>query len=168
MQPLGALDRGPVSQAITPQIWRDFRENVSARSPAFLFISPSPVPYLGRNNYFLCAFKMQILRSNRRLLLNFSKTILFWVERRERPCPYSSPELLNAMFTVNPFNSQIEAIKRGLLKVLSQAVLDLLTWQELERRVCGDPELSVEALKKCSEFFSRFYLRDQSHFRNAL
>lgn len=56
-------------------------------------------------------------------------------------------------FTWNSFNLQIEAIRRGLLKVLSQAVLDLLTWQELERRVCGDPELSVEALKKCSEFF---------------
>ncbi|XP_068728218.1 E3 ubiquitin-protein ligase HECTD3-like [Montipora capricornis] len=47
---------------------------------------------------------------------------------------------------------QIEAIRRGLLKVLSQAVLDLLTWQELERRVCGDPELSVEALKKCMQY----------------
>ena len=39
-----------------------------------------------------------------------------------------------------------------MLKVLSQAVLDLLTWQELERRVCGDPELTVEALKKCSKY----------------
>lgn len=59
-------------------------------------------------------------------------------------------------FTWNSFNLQIEAIRRGLLKVLSQAVLDLLTWQELERRVCGDPELSVEALKKCSEFLLPF------------
>ena len=50
------------------------------------------------------------------------------------------------------FSFQIEAIRRGLLKVLSQAVLDLLTWQELERRVCGDPELTVEALKKCSKY----------------
>lgn len=47
---------------------------------------------------------------------------------------------------------QIEAIRRGLLKVLSQAVLDLLTWQELERRVCGDPDLAVEALKKCMHY----------------
>lgn len=47
---------------------------------------------------------------------------------------------------------QIEAIRRGLLKVLSQAVLDLLTWQELERRVCGDPDLTVEALKKCMHY----------------
>ena len=55
------------------------------------------------------------------------------------------------------FNQQIEAIKRGLLKVLSQAVLDLLTWQELERRVCGDPQLSVEALKRCSELCCKFW-----------
>lgn len=48
--------------------------------------------------------------------------------------------------------TQIEAIRRGLLKVLSQAVLDLLTWQELERRVCGDPDLTVEALKKCMHY----------------
>lgn len=51
------------------------------------------------------------------------------------------------------FCLQIEAIRRGLLKVLSQAVLDLLTWQELERRVCGDPDLAVEALKKCSKCY---------------
>lgn len=48
--------------------------------------------------------------------------------------------------------TQIEAVRRGLLKVLSQAVLDLLTWQELERRVCGDPDLTVEALKKCMHY----------------
>ena len=64
MQPLGVQDRGPVSPEIPPRIWRDFRENVSARSPrsflfhslqslvcvrsipAVLFISLSPVPYL--------------------------------------------------------------------------------------------------------------------------
>uniref|UniRef100_A0A8C5QNN2 E3 ubiquitin-protein ligase HECTD3 n=1 Tax=Leptobrachium leishanense TaxID=445787 RepID=A0A8C5QNN2_9ANUR len=43
---------------------------------------------------------------------------------------------------------QIHAIRAGLLKVVPQAVLDLLTWQEVEKRICGDPEVSVEALKK--------------------
>ncbi|XP_053549532.1 E3 ubiquitin-protein ligase HECTD3 isoform X2 [Bombina bombina] len=47
---------------------------------------------------------------------------------------------------------QVGAIQAGLLKVVPQAVLDLLTWQELERRVCGDPEISVEALKKLTRF----------------
>ncbi|KAE8609931.1 hypothetical protein XENTR_v10011949 [Xenopus tropicalis] len=47
---------------------------------------------------------------------------------------------------------QIGALQAGLLKVVPQAVLDLLTWQELEKRVCGDPEITVEALKKLTRF----------------
>uniref|UniRef100_A0A3Q2XQW4 HECT domain containing 3 n=1 Tax=Hippocampus comes TaxID=109280 RepID=A0A3Q2XQW4_HIPCM len=43
---------------------------------------------------------------------------------------------------------QIAALQAGLLKVVPQAVLDLLTWQEVEKKVCGDPEISVEALKR--------------------
>ena len=39
----------------------------------------------------------------------------------------------------------------GLVKVVPQAVLDLLTWQEVEKKVCGDPEITVEALKRLSE-----------------
>ena len=46
---------------------------------------------------------------------------------------------------------QIEWMRRGLLSVIPQAVLDLLTWQELEKRVCGDPEITVEALKRTSQ-----------------
>uniref|UniRef100_A0A672I7D0 E3 ubiquitin-protein ligase HECTD3-like n=1 Tax=Salarias fasciatus TaxID=181472 RepID=A0A672I7D0_SALFA len=42
---------------------------------------------------------------------------------------------------------QIAAMRAGLLKVVPQAVLDLLTWQEVEKKVCGDPEITVEALK---------------------
>ncbi|XP_053738800.1 E3 ubiquitin-protein ligase HECTD3 [Synchiropus splendidus] len=47
---------------------------------------------------------------------------------------------------------QIAAIQTGLLKVVPQAVLDLLTWQELEKKVCGDPEISVEALKRLTRY----------------
>lgn len=42
-------------------------------------------------------------------------------------------------------------MQAGLLKVVPQAVLDLLTWQEVEKKVCGDPEITVEALKRLSE-----------------
>jgi len=45
-------------------------------------------------------------------------------------------------------DKQIKAIRTGLLKVVPRAVLDLLTWQELESRICGEPEITVEALKK--------------------
>lgn len=49
---------------------------------------------------------------------------------------------------------QIAAMQAGLLKVVPQAVLDLLTWQEVEKKVCGDPEITVEALKRLSTFHS--------------
>lgn len=52
---------------------------------------------------------------------------------------------------------QIAAMQAGLLKVVPQAVLDLLTWQEVEKKVCGDPEISVEALKRLSEFSLLIY-----------
>jgi len=35
-----------------------------------------------------------------------------------------------------------------LLQVIPQAVLELLTCQELEERVCGSAEITIEALKK--------------------
>jgi len=50
---------------------------------------------------------------------------------------------------------QIAAMQAGLLKVVPQAVLDLLTWQEVEKKVCGDPEITVEALKRLSECSAR-------------
>ncbi|XP_057298971.1 E3 ubiquitin-protein ligase HECTD3-like [Hydractinia symbiolongicarpus] len=50
------------------------------------------------------------------------------------------------------FQEQIVAIRNGLEKVVPKAVLTLLTWQELERRICGDPEISVEALKKSAHY----------------
>ncbi|CAN9503008.1 unnamed protein product [Ophioblennius macclurei] len=50
---------------------------------------------------------------------------------------------------------QIAAIQRGLLTVVPQAVLDLLTWQEVERKVCGDPEITIEALKQSAQYVSQ-------------
>uniref|UniRef100_A0A8C2E9I2 HECT domain containing 3 n=1 Tax=Cyprinus carpio TaxID=7962 RepID=A0A8C2E9I2_CYPCA len=47
---------------------------------------------------------------------------------------------------------QIAAMQAGLVKVVPQAVLDLLTWQEVEKKVCGDPEITVEALKRLTRF----------------
>ncbi|XP_041961858.1 E3 ubiquitin-protein ligase HECTD3 isoform X1 [Alosa sapidissima] len=47
---------------------------------------------------------------------------------------------------------QIAAMRAGLVKVVPQAVLDLLTWQEAEKKVCGDPEITVEALKRLTRY----------------
>ncbi|NXG44920.1 HECD3 ligase, partial [Psilopogon haemacephalus] len=42
---------------------------------------------------------------------------------------------------------QIAAIRAGLLRVVPQPVLDLLTWQQLEKKVCGDPEITAAELR---------------------
>ena len=47
---------------------------------------------------------------------------------------------------------QIEAIRQGLTKVVPADVLSLLTWQELELKVCGSPEITIEALKKAVRY----------------
>ncbi|NXR37640.1 HECD3 ligase, partial [Zosterops hypoxanthus] len=47
---------------------------------------------------------------------------------------------------------QIEAIRAGLLCVVPQPVLDLLTCQQMEKRICGDPEITVAELRKFIKF----------------
>lgn len=42
-------------------------------------------------------------------------------------------------------------MREGFLSVVPEAVLNLLTWQEIEKRVCGDPEITVEGIRKSSE-----------------
>ncbi|XP_025062554.1 E3 ubiquitin-protein ligase HECTD3-like isoform X1 [Alligator sinensis] len=47
---------------------------------------------------------------------------------------------------------QIAALQAGLLRVVPQTILDFITWQQLEKKVCGDPEVTVEALKNFTQF----------------
>ncbi|NXY50964.1 HECD3 ligase, partial [Ceuthmochares aereus] len=47
---------------------------------------------------------------------------------------------------------QIAAIRAGLLRVVPQPVLDLLTWQQLERKVCGDPVITMDKLQNFSKY----------------
>eukprot|EP01012_Entosiphon_sulcatum_P010360 TRINITY_DN16038_c0_g1_i1.p1 TRINITY_DN16038_c0_g1~~TRINITY_DN16038_c0_g1_i1.p1 ORF type:complete len:4478 (+),score=532.68 TRINITY_DN16038_c0_g1_i1:861-14294(+) len=41
---------------------------------------------------------------------------------------------------------QMDAIRKGLTSVVPEVLLDLLTWQELEVRICGEPVVSLPAL----------------------
>ncbi len=50
------------------------------------------------------------------------------------------------------FRAQIGAIRDGLIRVVPDEVLRLLTWQELETKVCGNPEISIEDLKKSTRY----------------
>ena len=49
---------------------------------------------------------------------------------------------------------QIKALKEGLCMVVPEKVLSLLTWQELEEKVCGSPEIPLSALKKSARYVS--------------
>ncbi|XP_041372732.1 E3 ubiquitin-protein ligase HECTD3-like isoform X2 [Gigantopelta aegis] len=50
------------------------------------------------------------------------------------------------------FDEQIAALRCGLMKNLPIAVLDLLPWQELETKVCGEPNITIEALRKTTHY----------------
>lgn len=50
--------------------------------------------------------------------------------------------------------AQIAAIKEGLTQVVPQQLLALLTWQELEVKVCGSPDIPIEELKQSTKYDS--------------
>ena len=51
-------------------------------------------------------------------------------------------------------SAQIVALRAGLTGVIPASVLELVTWQELETKVCGSPEISLEALKGSARYES--------------
>jgi E3 ubiquitin-protein ligase HECTD3 len=51
---------------------------------------------------------------------------------------------------LNESNKQLEALKQGIESVVTKHVLTLLTWSELEFKVCGSPEITIDDLKMSS------------------
>lgn len=50
------------------------------------------------------------------------------------------------------FTKQVQAIREGLMSIIPESVLSLLTWSNLEKGVCGDREISVEQLKTACKY----------------
>jgi hypothetical protein len=50
--------------------------------------------------------------------------------------------------------AQCDAIRQGILDVIPEAVLNLLTWQELGLLVCGKPEIDISLLKRHTDFLN--------------
>ena len=44
----------------------------------------------------------------------------------------------------------MDALRKGLLQVVPEAVLQLLTLKEFEERICGKADIPIEALEKNS------------------
>lgn len=43
---------------------------------------------------------------------------------------------------------QLNAIREGLTNIVPVPILSVFTWQELERTVCGSPDIDLEIIKK--------------------
>jgi E3 ubiquitin-protein ligase HECTD3 len=50
----------------------------------------------------------------------------------------------------------LEALKNGLESVVSRHILSLHTGFELEKKICGSPEISIEDLKMSSKYLNIF------------
>jgi len=53
---------------------------------------------------------------------------------------------------INEFRAQVAAIQEGFSSVIPGIALPLLTWRELERRVCGTAIIDVDILEKTTEY----------------
>ena len=53
---------------------------------------------------------------------------------------------------VAQFESQLSALRDGFFSTFPELATRLLTWRELERRVCGLPDVSVDALKRIVKY----------------
>ncbi|NWV74972.1 HECD3 ligase, partial [Dasyornis broadbenti] len=79
------------------------------------------------------------------LIPNGSNTMVRYEDRREFIRLVQKARLEES-------KEQIAAIRAGLLGVVPQPVLDLLTWQQMEKRICGDPEITVAELQRFIRF----------------
>jgi E3 ubiquitin-protein ligase HERC2 len=61
---------------------------------------------------------------------------------------------------------QLNAIRQGLQTLLPPKSLPLLTWQELELRVCGEPDFNIEWLKKRSLYAPKKFTDDSPVIKN--
>lgn len=102
--------------------------------------------------------KFNNLGRNWSITMNDGNTVILKVDSEENPKVLSYEDRQEFCDKVRQLrmdegSEQIAAIRKGLLKVIPQAVLDLLTWQELEHRISGDPEISMDALKRSSRYY---------------
>ncbi|KAM7106509.1 E3 ubiquitin-protein ligase HECTD3-like isoform 2-T2 [Ciconia maguari] len=79
------------------------------------------------------------------LIPNGSSTVVHYEDRKEFIRLVQRARLEES-------KEQIAAMRAGLLCVVPQPVLDLLTWQQLEKKICGDPEITVAELRRFMTF----------------
>eukprot|EP01006_Ploeotia_vitrea_P051059 TRINITY_DN67520_c8_g3_i2.p1 TRINITY_DN67520_c8_g3~~TRINITY_DN67520_c8_g3_i2.p1 ORF type:complete len:480 (+),score=192.22 TRINITY_DN67520_c8_g3_i2:1281-2720(+) len=63
-------------------------------------------------------------------------------------------------------NVQVEAVRRGLLTIVPADALQLLTWRELQTRVCGNAVVDLALLKRHTSYSPRRYDENSDVVRN--
>jgi len=67
-------------------------------------------------------------------------------ENRQRYCD------LVEQYRLHEFDVQAAAVRKGLATIVPIHMLNLLTWEELERSVCGSAEVDVDLLESCTHY----------------
>jgi len=53
---------------------------------------------------------------------------------------------------LNESERQLSKMRSGLCSVIPEQLLGFMTWEELERRVCGSPEVDLASLKRHTQY----------------
>ncbi len=53
---------------------------------------------------------------------------------------------------LNESERQLSKMRSGLCSVIPEQLLGFMTWEELERRVCGSPEVDLTSLKRHTQY----------------
>ncbi|NXK72130.1 HECD3 ligase, partial [Amazona guildingii] len=91
------------------------------------------------------------------LIPNGSNTVVCYEDRKEFIRLVQKARLEES-------KEQIAAMRAGLLCVVPQPVLDLLTWQLMEKKVCGDPKITVSDLRRFVTFMD--FLPNDTRIQN--
>ncbi len=55
-------------------------------------------------------------------------------------------------YRLHEFDTQVAAVRRGMATIIPLDMLSLFTWEGVERMVCGNAEVDVELLKRCTRY----------------
>eukprot|EP01051_Picozoa_sp_SAG22_P015972 SAG22_NODE_2171_length_2894_cov_1.655814_2_plen_406_part_00 len=64
---------------------------------------------------------------------------------------------------LHEFDTACAAIKAGMAEVCPAVLLPLLTWRELEARVCGAPKIDLELLKSITKYDGQYRREGDKH-----
>lgn len=160
-QLMGAMFRSQESLvlSLSPFVWKKLIGEPVSWTRDFVTIDSAEVKFIDSietmkrekfENSFEGALKFTTVLSDGETvpLLPGGAEELVTYDNRSRYCSMVKEQRMNESKT------QIDAVRQGLVSVIPVELLNLITWQELELKVCGNPEISVEALKKSARYDS--------------